>query len=294
MRVFEANFRLLNSRRLRLISSAAPTPDLTPSAPVHPAPPSAGHCLNCHQRLAGPYCHHCGQAASTPARITGHHLLHELPHSIWHVDHGLVYTVREMLRQPGPTIPRYLAGERKRFFNPLSLLLLIGGISAFLFAKLHIVLFGAHQPGVPAQVQQVQQQMMQIAQQYQAWLSILFLPIAATVATPLLRRATGYSWAEQLLAAALLSGALASANLLFIPALAYWSGQPAIGTVVGLMTLVMLGYKTWGYAQLQAATAGPGRPVRRWLRGVLVAITEYVGTIVLFAVALLIVVLLRR
>ncbi len=254
----------------------------------HSAPPLAGHCLNCHHRLAGPHCHHCGQAASAPVRITTHHLLHEIPHSIFHVDHGVFYTIREMLLRPGLSIKRYLDGERKPFFSPLSLLLLVGGISAFLFTKLHIQLFDTHQPGLSPRVQQVQNDMMALIQKYQAWFSILLLPISATVATPLLRRTTGYTWAEQLVAAAMLSGGLAAANMLAIPAMAHWSGTPVIQTIALIMTLSMLAYKTWGYAQLQALTAA-NAPVQtsaisRWIRGFFVSLLEYFGTIVLFTI----------
>ncbi len=276
------------------MSSAAPASALTSPVPGHLTPPPAGHCLNCHHRLAGPHCHHCGQAASTPARITGHYLLHDLPHSIWHVDHGVLYTLREMLLRPGHTIRRYLAGERQPFFRPLSLLLLVGGISAFLFSSLQITPFDTQQPGLSPRMADAQQQMLIIIQKYQTWISVLLLPLAATVATPLLRRATGYGWAEQLVGAALLNATIATVNLLFIPALAYWSGRPGVGKVGFLMTTLMLLYKTWGYAQLQAATAGAGRPLRRWLRGALVTVAEYLFTLLLFGGLLAALVFLRR
>lgn len=271
--------------------SAVPAP-VTAALP-HLVPPPAGHCLNCHQRLAGPFCHHCGQAASAPARITRRWLLHDLPHSIWHVDHGIIYTVREMLLRPGNTIRRYLAGERQVFFRPLSLLLLVGGIGAFLFGKFHIVLFDTHQAGVSLRVQNVQQQMLHIIQKYQTWISILFLPIAASIATPLLRRTTGYSWAEQLVTAALLSGAFSAVSLLFIPALAYWSGQQGVGYVAFAMATSMICYKAWGYAQLQAVTAGPAYAFRRWLRGLLVAVGEYLCISILIGIVIFALVLLK-
>ncbi len=268
---------------------AAPAADQHPHSVAH----AVGHCLNCRQRLAGPHCHRCGQPASTPARITGHYLLHDIPHSVWHVDHGVIYTVREMLLRPGITIQRYLAGERQPFFRPLSLLLLVGGIGAFLYSVFNIELFNEQQPGVTAQVAKAQREMMHMLQKYQTWLSIFILPISATVATPLLRRRTGYTWPEQLVAAALMNGALAAANLLFIPLMVYWSGKPGIGYVAMVMTGVMLMYKTWSYAQLQAQTTNPARPVGRWLRGFFIAIADYFCTLLVIG-GLLLAVLLNR
>jgi Protein of unknown function (DUF3667) len=274
-------------------NSSCPMSNVASAPAAHPAPthdhlaaPPVGHCLNCHHRLAGPHCHHCGQAARTPVRLTAHHLLHEIPHSLFHVDHGVIYTIREMLLRPGPSIKRYMAGERKPFFSPLSLLLLVGGISAFLFSKLHIMPFDMQQPGVSPKVQQVQQQIMTLIQKYQAWFSILLLPISASVATPLLRRATGYNWTEQLVAAGFIGGAFAAAGLLFIPALAYWSGRHGIQNVAYLMTCSMLAYKTWAYAQLQQVTGARYSTVSRWMRGFFVSLGEYFGTILLFIVGI--------
>lgn len=240
------------------------------------------HCLNCHQQLLGPHCHHCGQAASTPARITGHHLLHDIPHSIWHVDHGVLYTVREMLLRPGLSIRRYLAGERKPFYSPLTLLLLVGGISAFFFTKLHIIPFNEDQPGLSPRMLDTQRKMMEYLQRYQAWLSIFFLPIDATVATPLLRRITGYTWVEQLVAAALMSGAIAAVNLIFIPALAYWSGTPTVGLISYAMTLIMIGYKAWGYTQLQSLASNNLPHSRRpqWTRAIIVTAIQYLSILI--------------
>lgn len=270
----------------------APAPTAPFNAASHHS--AAIACLNCHRQLLGPFCHHCGQSAHTPSRITLTHLLHEVPHVIWHVDHGIFYNLRELLTRPGLSIQRYMAGERKKFFNPLSMLILVGGVSAFLFAKLHIVPFNTDQPGLSRRVLQTQHWMMEFIQRYQGWLSILFLPIEAAVATPLLRRATGYTWAEQLVAAALMSGAIAALNLVFIPALAYWSGQPPVTTISTLMTLVLVSYKAWSYERLQAEMPTPSPATRRWARAILVSAGQYLGIILMTAVALVLTVVLTR
>lgn len=251
-------------------------------------------CLNCHQRLAGPFCHHCGQTASAPTRLTGRYLAGHLAQLIWEVDHGALYTVRELLLRPGLSIRRYLAGERKAFFSPFSLLLVVGGVSAFLFSRFNLLRFSADQPGLTPQMRQTMDQIMAFVQQYQSWISILFLPISASVATPLLRRITGYSWVEQLVAAALLGSAFATVSLCFIPALIYWNGREGGGYVPITMTICMIGYKAWSYAQLQAVLAGPARPVQRWVRGLVVAVSEYLSTVVLFGIVMVAAMMLRK
>jgi hypothetical protein len=99
-------------------------------AAAEAAPPTADHahnCLNCDTQLTDRFCAHCGQSATTH-RLTMGHLLHEIPHSIWHVDKGIFYTLRELLLRPGPSMLGYLRGQRARQFAPLSLLLLVTGI----------------------------------------------------------------------------------------------------------------------------------------------------------------------
>ena len=107
-------------------------------------PPTPYHaCLDCGAALSGRYCAHCGQPADTH-RITLKHLLfHDLPHSIWHVDKGLVYTFYQMLTRPGLTIRGYLAGQRTRQFRPISYMLLLVGLSALVMSAFHPVLLKA-------------------------------------------------------------------------------------------------------------------------------------------------------
>ena len=66
--------------------------------PVHP------NCLDCGTALTDRFCAHCGQQANTHRITLKHLLLHDLPHSIWHVDKGIAYTFWQMLTRPGPTV----------------------------------------------------------------------------------------------------------------------------------------------------------------------------------------------
>ena len=82
-------------------------------------------CLDCGAALTDRYCAHCGQPADTHRITLKHLLLHDLPHSVWHVDKGIAYTFYRMLTRPGLTIRGYLAGQRTRQFRPVSYLLLL-------------------------------------------------------------------------------------------------------------------------------------------------------------------------
>ncbi len=93
-------------------------------------------CKNCNQPVQNKYCSHCGQKTST-ARISFAHLFHELIHGIFHIDHGFLFTARELLIRPGIMVKNYLAGHRVRYFNPFTFCVIIGGVNAYLLQKVH-------------------------------------------------------------------------------------------------------------------------------------------------------------
>ena len=87
------------------------------------------NCLNCATLLTADdhYCPTCGQKTDTH-RISMSHIWHDLTHAITHADRGVFFTLRELLLRPGTVAREYLAGKRKKYFNPFSLLILIVGI----------------------------------------------------------------------------------------------------------------------------------------------------------------------
>jgi hypothetical protein len=81
------------------------------------------HCLNCGTLLRGEYCYKCGGQADK-SRITGKYLLEEIFHFFTHVEHGFLYTSKEILLRPGKTLHQYLNGKRKRFQQPVSYIII--------------------------------------------------------------------------------------------------------------------------------------------------------------------------
>ena len=114
----------------------------------HPIAP-AGTCANCDTALSGAFCHRCGQRGEIHA-LTLPHLLHEIPHAIFHVDRGLLVTIRALALRPGRTINAYLDGHRIRYFNPLSMLVLLAGLCALAYSKFPFD-FSPMAAGLPAE-----------------------------------------------------------------------------------------------------------------------------------------------
>lgn len=84
-------------------------------------------CKNCNHHFKGNFCPHCGQNAQVEA-IGVKYFLHDIPHSVFHVDKGFLYTFKELLFRPGKTLRDYLAGKRVKHFRPFAYVILMATI----------------------------------------------------------------------------------------------------------------------------------------------------------------------
>ena len=84
-------------------------------------------CQNCSNQFDGNFCNECGQKAATH-RFTLHEWLHEIPHSIFHVDSGFFHTFKNLCLRPGNMIREYLDGRRKEYFSPFLYVLIMCGV----------------------------------------------------------------------------------------------------------------------------------------------------------------------
>lgn len=78
-------------------------------------------CLNCGTRLAGDFCHRCGQHAHVHRTLGA--FGHDLLHGVLHLEGKIWRTLPKLMFRPGELTRRYIAGERARFVSPLALFL---------------------------------------------------------------------------------------------------------------------------------------------------------------------------
>lgn len=90
------------------------------------------NCLNCDQPLNSRYCADCGQKAATHRYSLHHFLVHDLVHGIWHLDRGILFTLKALMLRPGRSVREFIQGRRANYFNYITLLLLILGAAHFL------------------------------------------------------------------------------------------------------------------------------------------------------------------
>lgn len=197
-------------------------------------------CLNCGHLLTPPgcFCPQCGQAPAH--RLSTGHVLHEILHVFTHADKGIFAYVPLVLRRPGVLVADYLAGRRKRHFNPFQFLLLAVGLVTLLGVKLH------YYDQVGAGVEQVFRQRGESAEHIERvrayfhaigaffnvwWLALL--PVQALLTWVLYAR-RGLNYAESVLVQVVLGGAFQVYLLGLLPVLMLTHTAQRAGFVSGL------------------------------------------------------------
>lgn len=90
------------------------------------------NCLNCGMELVGKFCYHCGQRAATHRITFWHFITHDILHGAWHMDRGILFTLKELFTRPGHAAMDYIEGKRVRYYNVFYLLLIFAALSAIL------------------------------------------------------------------------------------------------------------------------------------------------------------------
>jgi len=77
------------------------------------------NCKNCGKIIEGNYCSHCGQNSKV-GKINLSNFLNEVSESVFQINRGLFYTLRELFVRPGHSVNEFLTGRRKNHFKPVA------------------------------------------------------------------------------------------------------------------------------------------------------------------------------
>lgn len=75
------------------------------------------NCKNCTTEVNSNFCPNCGQPTSLK-RIDGKYILHEVGHLL-HFERGILFTIKELITNPGQNVRNYLAENRSRLVKPV-------------------------------------------------------------------------------------------------------------------------------------------------------------------------------
>lgn len=93
------------------------------------------YCLNCEFTVDNNFCPSCGQKTSTHRIVLKHFIFHDLLHGVWHLEKGIIFTLKEALTRPGQAALDYISGKRIKYYNVFYLSLLVIAVNILL---LHI------------------------------------------------------------------------------------------------------------------------------------------------------------
>lgn len=155
-------------------------------------------CKNCTNQFEGNYCNNCGQTSDTH-RFTLKHIIHEAVHTFTHADKGLLKLIPDLMTKPGETVRNYIAGQRKRYFNPIQFLFIMTAITTFLTIQFHLA--GASMADNLPDLTARQYYLVQFSSFVYKYINIVMLlsiPIFAMFARIFFFR-SGYNYAENLI-----------------------------------------------------------------------------------------------
>ncbi|MEJ5994443.1 DUF3667 domain-containing protein [Pedobacter sp. Du54] len=94
------------------------------------------NCKNCNTELNSKFCPDCGQPTNLK-RIDGHYIIHEIEH-VLHFERGILFTVRELITNPGQNIRNYLSENRSRLVKPIIFIIVTSLIYTIISHFFHI------------------------------------------------------------------------------------------------------------------------------------------------------------
>lgn len=202
-------------------------------------------CLNCSQLITTKYCGNCGQKTSTHRYSLKHFIEHDLIHGVWHVDKGLLFTVKELFTRPGNSVREYILGKRVSYFNVITLLLLTATVSSILshYSKIdYSVLVSENSKAMMTSLQE-------LMTSYFKFFLLLTIPFNSFFSYLWFRKA-GFNYSEHLVLNAYKTGAEMIITLILTLITLFFQNSEAVINIYFLAyTVLSLCYGLWFYSQ---------------------------------------------
>lgn len=85
------------------------------------------NCKNCDNKVDANFCTHCGQNAKVD-KLNLPNFLTEVSDSVFQLNRGLFFTIKELFTRPGHAIRDFIQGKRKEYFKPIAYVLTLSTI----------------------------------------------------------------------------------------------------------------------------------------------------------------------
>lgn len=189
-------------------------------------------CKNCNTELTGNFCENCGQKANTQ-RITFKLVAHDFIHAFTHADKGFLLLIKQLAVKPGIVAKEYLEGKRKKYFSPLTFMVIVMAFHAFVTYKIgYFQALRSMDPRVP----QIWKDGMEIMVQNEKLLALILIVPLITFFTWLFFISSKRNVAEIFVLVAFVMGQVTVIRILFaIPVFLI------VPSAVGLINNIVMG-----------------------------------------------------
>lgn len=220
-------------------------------------------CLNCKEKLIGPYCHQCGQAASTHRFTIKSVFSHEFMHSVFHLNQGILYTFHALFTVPGHAVREYLEGKRKKLLNFFTLIVILILSDSILksLTTVHLVDLASSQKEFVGTIEDFRIHFPKIV-------VMGFIPIRALISFLLFRKAKK-NYAEHIVLNTYLTSVTLIFNMVFTVISIFYTNIYGLKIVNNGILLVSVAYEMWFYYQYFSAFNFPKSSL--WLRSFICA-----------------------
>jgi len=251
------------------------------------------NCKNCNHNFEGNFCNNCGQTSNTH-EINFKSIAHEIQHSIFHVDKGILYTTKKLFQSPGQTIREYLNGKRVKHFKPFAYIFILSTIYALLTRLSHKstfltdFLYGFNESTTDKKSKidlGLVGEFVQWMSNHYAYTTLLVIPIIS-FASYLCFIKTKYNYFQHLILNSFIAGQRTVVFLL-IPPITYFITDKSINETIDTLKVYLgIGLTFWVYYQFFNSI----KPIKRIFWTVL----TYISMLVLILLLIVVIALIHK
>lgn len=90
-------------------------------------------CSGCSQTITENFCGNCGQKKYK--RIDRKYITEELQYTVLHTNKGFLYSIKNIIKNPGKTAREFIDGNRVKHYKPILLVFVLSGLATFISYK---------------------------------------------------------------------------------------------------------------------------------------------------------------
>jgi Protein of unknown function (DUF3667) len=197
------------------------------------------NCIHCSKHVEENFCSHCGQKRYK--RIDRKYIWDEIQYTLVHVNKGFLYSIKNIIKNPGRTAREFIDGDRVSHYKPISLAFILATISAFVSINV-IGLYKMMEVGmINGKVNSnFMEETMSMISKYNPYFMLLFVPVVA-VFTRFVFRKWGHNYYEHIIINAIgLSHYIIGCILILYPVMYFLKGNPDLCIKISFITFLTI------------------------------------------------------